>query len=53
MCLIKNTLYQYFVLFLPCLGQLPIWKHSIYSHIALKTHLNYEKEILDILFINF
>ena len=34
-CLSKKILYQYFVVSLPCLGQLLLWKHLICNYIAL------------------
>ena len=36
MYLSKKILYQYFVVFLPYLGQLLLRKHVIYHYIALK-----------------
>ena len=37
MCLSKTILYQYFVAFLSCLGQLLLWKRLICYYIALET----------------
>ena len=36
MCLSRKIFHQYFVDFLPCLGQLLLWKHFICHYIALK-----------------
>ena len=42
MCLSKTILYQYFVVFLSCLGQFLLWKHLICYYIAMETQGKYK-----------
>ena len=61
MCFNKKILYQYFVVYLPCLEQLLPWKHFIFHYAALKNFKNINhlwlfklgKWKTDILFLNF